>query len=118
ENKEFADLPILVMTQSEEDDTELRALELGATDFLNKPYKPAILLQRLYNILAMHESIALRNTLERDELTGVYNRSTFNRKAQALLEDHPEEMFEVLGINVERFKLVNEIFGNKEGDRL
>lgn len=47
----FAQLPIVVLTAETDDSLKIKALELGATDFLNKPVTSAELLARLRNIL-------------------------------------------------------------------
>ncbi len=43
--------PVVVLTSSADDEVKLRALELGATDFLHKPVHSGELLARLRNIL-------------------------------------------------------------------
>lgn len=48
---ELARLPIVILTAEADDAVRLRALELGATDFLNKPLKTPEFLARLRNIL-------------------------------------------------------------------
>lgn len=44
-------IPVLILSASSDDETKLRALEMGATDFLNKPVKPAELVPRVRNAL-------------------------------------------------------------------
>jgi len=44
-------VPVVVLTSSVEDEVKLRALELGATDFLQKPVHSGELVARLRNIL-------------------------------------------------------------------
>lgn len=56
--------------------------------------------------------------LEHDQLTGLYCSSAFYRKAQEMIEKSPEEYFEIIVLDIDHFKLVNEIFGRKSGDRL
>ena len=48
----WKDIPIIVMTGDNDADTEEKALELGAWDFVIKPYKARILLTRLKNAIA------------------------------------------------------------------
>jgi putative two-component system response regulator len=43
--------PILILTASDSDETRVRALDLGATDFLNKPVNPSELVARVRNAL-------------------------------------------------------------------
>jgi len=48
---DLARTPVVILTSSTDDDVKLRALELGATDFLQKPVHSGELLARLRNIL-------------------------------------------------------------------
>ena len=45
-------LPVIVLTSSTDSATKLKALELGATDFLAKPVDPSELMLRVRNTLA------------------------------------------------------------------
>jgi DNA-binding response OmpR family regulator len=51
-DSELRHLPVIVMTSASDADTKLRVLELGATDFLEKPVDPSELVLRLRNTLA------------------------------------------------------------------
>lgn len=56
--------------------------------------------------------------LERDPLTNLYNQKAFYAKAAAKLEENPAQDFDMVVVDIERFKLVNDIFGVAEGDKL
>ena len=45
--------PVLVLTATDDQETKLSALELGATDFLRKPVDPTDLVPRVKNVLAV-----------------------------------------------------------------
>jgi len=51
------DIPVMVMTGAEATDEELRCLNLGASDFLRKPYNPTLIHLRLSNIIRLRESM-------------------------------------------------------------
>ena len=53
-----------------------------------------------------------------DVISGVYNKPFFYEKSVALLKEHINETYAMLGIDIERFKLVNELYGTQEGDNL
>lgn len=58
---DLAHLPVLIVTAATDDKTRAEALELGATDWLNKPIKPAELIPRVKNALllkAHHDQMA------------------------------------------------------------
>ena len=44
-------LPVLVLTAEKEEETRFRAFELGAKDFINKPFDQTEVLNRIYNML-------------------------------------------------------------------
>ena len=85
---EIMNVPVLVMTADSSVASESRCLQLGALDFLVKPYNGTIILQRARNIIGLRENTALRNTLERDSLTGLYNREAFMQRATEFLQGH------------------------------
>lgn len=51
-----AETPVIMVTHSAERDVRLRALEVGATDFLNKPVDPAEFKARVRNLARRHEA--------------------------------------------------------------
>lgn len=114
----FSGIPIIVMTQHEGEETELAALTLGASDFLTKPYRPTIIRQRIANMIKLRETASVVNAVERDPLTGIYNKNEFYRRAEQMLTREPQRNFYILSADVERFKLVNDLFGTDEGDKL
>lgn len=56
--------------------------------------------------------------LERDELTDLYNASAFYKKAERMMSEDPDTAWEVIILDIDHFKLVNELFGREAGDRL
>ncbi len=53
-----------------------------------------------------------------DELTGIYNKQSFYAKTKEMLRENPDKDFDLLRINVERFKVLNDLFGEATGDKL
>ncbi|MBQ5650649.1 MAG: EAL domain-containing protein [Selenomonadaceae bacterium] len=53
-----------------------------------------------------------------DELTGIYNKQAFYAKTKEMLLDNPDKHFDLLRINIERFKVLNDLFGEATGDKL
>ena len=52
----------------------------------------------------------------RDELTGLYNRKSFYESVNKLFEQRQERSLALVMLNVDDFKLYNQLYGNKEGD--
>jgi putative two-component system response regulator len=69
-HEEFKHMPVLILTATTDSDTKLKALELGATDFLPKPLDPNELFPRVRNSLivkAHQDHLAeYSETLERE----------------------------------------------------
>lgn len=53
-----------------------------------------------------------------DELTGIYNKQAFYAKTKEMLLDNPDKNFDLLRINIERFKVLNDLLGESTGDKL
>lgn len=62
--------------------------------------------------------VELRYRAEHDRLTGVLNREAFYRAAEKLIHENASETY-VIGVwNVDRFKVINELFSSKAGDKI
>ena len=113
-NPKFQQMPVIVLTSSTDSPTKLKALELGATDFLSKPVDASELAMRLRNILAA--KAYLDRVTHYDTLTGVHNRQMFLDHVDRALRY--EGAGAVLHIGIDRFKQVNDALGPALGDEL
>jgi diguanylate cyclase (GGDEF)-like protein len=65
------------------------------------------------------EHIASRRALDSDPLTGLLNRHSFSRHANAILESLvPEVPVAVFMLDVDHFKRINDQFGHSAGDKV
>lgn len=71
--------------------------------------------QALADIRSANDTIAL---LEQDELTGLFRVSAFYRKVKWRRVQAPEQLFDIIVLNIEHFSLVNELFGRKASEQL
>ena len=111
-------VPVLVTSQREDDESELTALRLGASDFLSKPYNAGILKHRLSNVIKMNEASKKIDALQRDEVTGLYTKVAFAEHASRILHEQPDKEWNIIALDIDRFKLVNESYGQETGDEL
>lgn len=117
-DEELAHMPVLVMSNHEDDHSELEALRLGANDFVPKLCHQDILKRRLFNAIQMNEANKKIDILQRDELTGLHTKAAFAEHAYLLLHEHPEKEWDIIAMDIDHFKLVNESYGQKVGDEL
>lgn len=120
-DSDFSALPLIAVTGDKDDETERRVLELGAWDFISKPYQPATLLTRLKNVIIRSQYYLIsrmKYVYEHDPLTGLYNRSTFFSEAGKLMTNHPEIKFAMVRVDIDHFQTYNSFWGEEEGDKL
>lgn len=55
---------------------------------------------------------------ERDPLTHLPNINSFTRKVMEIIQEDPTNRYEMIRMDVECFRTINEMFGTKEGDNL
>jgi diguanylate cyclase (GGDEF)-like protein len=55
---------------------------------------------------------------ERDSLTGLYNRRSFTLALQQTITSHPDEPVALVYIDLDNFKLINDIHGHQQGDKV
>jgi two-component system KDP operon response regulator KdpE len=65
--REFTNVPIIFLTALNSDEEEIRGLNLGAVDFVTKPYRPHVLLARAQAALRAHASASGPDDLVYDD---------------------------------------------------
>lgn len=114
----WKNITILVVTENQDEESEIQALDLGATDYITKPYNPKILRHRLSTLMDFQKRIITYHVLERDSLTGLYNKVIFERETELLLERNKSKVYQMICINIEKFKVINDLYGAEAGNRL
>ncbi|MEA4854329.1 MAG: EAL domain-containing protein [Christensenella sp.] len=111
-------IPVIVASGQDSDDAEIKALSLGANDYIVKPYKPEIIRHRVANTIYLKETSAFVNSVQNDTLTGLYGKEYFYMKVGETLRGNPEQKYDLVCFDIERFKLVNDRYGTQIGDEL
>ena len=111
-------LPSIIITAATDSETKLKALDLGATDVLNKPVDPSELALRVRNTLATKAN--QDRLMKFDALTGLPNRRLFMVQLARALTRAKENStgFALLHIDLDNFKKINDTLGNNAGDGL
>ena len=118
QDEKLSNIPVIVTSGQSGEDAEVKALSLGANDFMRKPYKPEVIKHRIANMIFLRESAAFVNSVQHDQLTGVLSKEYFYIKAQELISANPAQKYDMVCCDIERFKLVNDLYGTKTGDKL
>ncbi|NLW70471.1 MAG: EAL domain-containing protein [Eubacteriaceae bacterium] len=118
ENFLFAQLPIIIITGNEDEQARVKALSLGANDFIIKPFNPEIVRHCLRNNIALRETASIVNAIQKDKLTGVFNREAFFEKVTHAIKDKREGFYILSSFDIDNFKLVNDQYGAERGDEI
>ena len=117
EDERIRSIPIIVLTSDNE--MELEAFQLGAMDFIKKPYDmPDIILARVRRIIEFVEDREIIKDVEHDPLTRLYNRSFFFEYTRRLMDSEKDRSFDMLAVDVDRFRIANEVYGRAFGDQV
>lgn len=136
-NPKTADVPIIFLTGVVDHDIERICLDLGARDFITKPFNEPVMRQRIKIVLELE---ALKNNLERevknktdqlerltaqiittfasskDPLTGLWSMLYLEEKVNAEVDEYTLTGAMAV-IDVDNFRLVNEALGYEQGDK-
>ena len=109
---------MIVLTASTDANSKLRALQLGATDFLSKPVDPSELVLRLRNTLAFHEYH--NRMINFDPVTGLPNARLFDRGIDDMLQrrEHVGGLVAHFSITVPECRQLRESLGQGMADEL
>jgi len=135
-------IPVIFLTAKADTTDKIRGLELGAADYIVKPFDPAEVLARVRTQLRIkgyqdqlrekNEQLTtlsqvlveinakLRRLTETDPLTGIWNRRAFERRLEAEHKrssryQHP---YSVAIGDVDHFKAYNDTYGHPAGDEV
>ncbi|WP_028579958.1 GGDEF domain-containing response regulator [Desulfogranum japonicum] len=113
------DIPVIFISTMDEVENETRGLELGAVDYITKPFNAGIVRLRVKNHIELKQQ---KDTLARlsltDGLTGIPNRRAFDetldkewKRARRL-----HAPVTLLMIDIDDFKKYNDHYGHLAGD--
>jgi len=121
QDPETYQIPVIFISGAEDAFNKVKAFDLGAVDFVTKPFDPAELKARVRAALKTKALMDMLTTqAQLDGLTALHNRGYFDQRlAQELSAgrryDRPVGL---LLIDVDHFKSINDSFGHPKGDEV
>ena len=112
-------IPVVFLTGAGSTDAKIRGLELGAVDYVTKPFEPAELRARVRAALRTKYLLDLLNKKAMiDGLTGLWNRTYFDQSlaAQTALAKRSGQACSVVLCDLDHFKVINDRCGHLTGD--
>ena len=116
-NPDLRRIPFIVCTSDK--NIEEECFFLGVNDFIKKPYEnPDIIIARIKRMIELYEDRSILKEVERDKLTDLYNEDFFKKYAQQFDAMYPEIAKDLVFLSVNRFTLINELYGKAFGDQI
>lgn len=119
ENVSTSGIPVIFITARNNIEDEEYALNLGAVDYISKPFHPNILKIRIRNHINLKlNSDFLESISMIDGLTQIYNRRYFDEEFKKACRQMAREDKNValIMIDIDCFKLYNDNYGHGKGD--
>ncbi|MFT4241301.1 MAG: diguanylate cyclase [Acidovorax sp.] len=117
---ETAGITVIFLTALNDETDEELGLNLGAIDYISKPFSPPILRARVRNqLLGLRQRQQLERIAQIDALTGIANRRSFDGGLQDEWRRHlaAGQPLGLLMIDVDHFKQFNDRCGHPAGDQ-
>ncbi len=114
-------IPVIFISALDSPEDEERGLDLGAVDYITKPFHPSIVRKRVRNHLqSVHHRHLLENLAKIDSLTEIANRRRYN---EALENEwrrcaRSGAPLSLAIIDVDHFKAYNDRLGHAAGDSI
>jgi len=118
ENETLSVIPIIVITGNQDDGSETKCLQSGASDFIKKPFNSEVVRNRVDSMIRLRENAILINQIKNDFLTGLYTREFFTESVKEILQANPDKQYDLICCDVVNFKMINERWGRELGDKL
>jgi diguanylate cyclase (GGDEF)-like protein len=118
-NQQTADIPVIFVTGEDSTDDELKGFELGAVDYVRKPFKIPLVLARIsIHIDLKRKNDVLENLACADGLTGISNRRKFDESLEILYQAalQNKSPLGLVMLDIDFFKQYNDYYGHSPGD--
>lgn len=113
------EIPIIVLSGLQSAQDKVTAFDLGAVDYITKPFNLTELRVRVRSALRMHRLVQmLAQRAHIDGLTGLWNRAHFDRRWEEEVSGctRHRRPLSLAMIDIDYFKSVNDNYGHPAGD--
>jgi diguanylate cyclase (GGDEF)-like protein len=131
----YKSLPVILLTSETDPNNKVKGLDLGANDYVTKPFDPGELVARVKNLLRIKELqqeveeknaqlAELNQRLEAmaitDDLTGLFNRRHFMERLKEEYARSKRYQMDLSCImfDIDNFKRINDQWGHQTGDKV
>ena len=114
-------IPVIFLTGVDESINKVKGFDLGAVDYVTKPFDPAELRARVRAALKTKALMDMLTTQAQiDGLTGLHNRRYFDQRLTQELSASQRygRPVGLLLLDVDHFKSINDTFGHPKGDQV
>lgn len=119
-NEDTKNIPLIFLTASKDFEDEVKGLNLGASDFIHKPFIPSVVNYRVNLHINLFNKIQMLDKLVKiDDLTGVSNRREYNNRIDMEISraQRTHVPISLIMIDIDFFKLYNDTYGHGMGDK-
>jgi len=113
------EIPILFISANDNEDLIEEGFDIGAVDYVLKPFRPKELLARVsthLKISTMYKEI--QRLAYYDTLSGAKNRRSFFEEAKQYVQGSKyDELFAIM-VDIDKFKNINDTYGHSIGDKV
>ncbi len=115
---EYSKIPVIFITGLNDPASEEKGLQMGAIDYITKPFKSNVVMARVRAYVQLYEFIKQTEMLgQNDGLTGLYNKKMTEQQIRKQLASRPTlKCGALMVIDVDNFKSINDTFGHLYGD--
>jgi diguanylate cyclase (GGDEF)-like protein len=118
---DLMEIPVIFLTGETSTEHKIRGLDLGAVDYITKPFDPAELRARVRAALRTKELVDLLSRRAMvDGLTALWNRAYFDARlgAESASARNTRKPLACIMADVDRFKCINDTYGHAFGDEV
>jgi diguanylate cyclase (GGDEF)-like protein len=126
--EDLQDTPVIIVTGHEETGAKVRGLELGASDYVTKPFDSGELLARIkvqLKIKSLQDRLKESNRMllelsHTDPLTGLHNRRQMMKTLESEMDrsNRSGDPLSLILVDCDDFKKINDTYGHQAGDEV